>query len=119
MEGAIEALRQLALRLPETEEGIACEGTAVEKRTIKVRKKAFLFLGAGDAMLKLRDSLPEAARLASKEPLRCKAGASGWVTVKARNDRVTPKSLLRKWVEESYGLFAPKKASPRRAAKPR
>ena len=111
MESAIKALRQMALRFPETEEGIACEGTAVEKRTIKVRKKAFLFLGATDAMLKLRDSLPEASRLAREEPLRCKAGASGWVTVTVKG---APKGLLRKWVEESYGLFAPKtKTKPR------
>jgi hypothetical protein len=48
----IQSLRQIALRLPGTEEGVACAGTSLEKRTIKVRGKAFLFLGAGDAMLK-------------------------------------------------------------------
>ena len=49
-----ETLRRVALRYPEAEEGVACEGTAAEKRTIKARGKAFLFLGATGAMLKLR-----------------------------------------------------------------
>src|SRR5688572_15785556 len=79
------ALRSAALRFPEAEEGIACEGTALEKRTIKARNKAFLFLGATDAMLKLHDSVAEATKLASKQPDRYKVGAHGWVTVSFRN----------------------------------
>jgi len=107
MESSMKTLRQLALRHPETSEGIACEGTALESRTIKVRKKAFLFLRAGTAMVKLRDSLPEARKIAAKDPDRCKAGGTGWVT--AATD--LPLAVLKRWVGESYKLMAPK---PRR-----
>src|SRR5262245_57796729 len=85
-----EVLRRLALSYPEAEEGVACEGTAIEKRTVKAGGKAFLFLGVADAMFKLKESLPEAAELASREPERCKAGASGWVTVKFGDDQAVP-----------------------------
>ena len=75
----MEALRKLALKLPETADGIACKGTAIECKTVQVRKKAFLFLGADAIKLKLSDSLAEAARLEAKDPERFKVGAKGWV----------------------------------------
>jgi hypothetical protein len=96
-----------ALKLPEAEEGIACAGTSLEKRTIKARGKAFLFLGQCDAMLKLGDSLGEATALASKQPDRCKVGAHGWVTVALSPD-LLPLEILQRWIEESYRLLAPK-----------
>ena len=99
------ALRTLALRYPGVEEGVACEGTKLEKRTLKVGKKAFLFLGPADAMLKLRSSVGEAARLAAKEPDRFKIGANGWATIRFGGE-VIPLALLKKWVDESYRLFA-------------
>ena len=104
----MKTLRDLALRYPEAEEGIACAGTAIEKRTIKVRNITFLFLGKADAMLKLTDSLPEAAKLAAKEPATYKAGANGWVTVKFDADRSPPLDVLAAWIDESYRLLAPK-----------
>ncbi|MSU77670.1 MAG: MmcQ/YjbR family DNA-binding protein [Gemmataceae bacterium] len=104
---ATQSLRDAALRYPETSEGIACEGTALERRTIKVRNKAFLFLGANDAMLKLSESVAEATDLATKEPGRCKVGAHGWVTVTFQADNAEMERLLR-WIDESYRLFAPK-----------
>ena len=108
MKNVVKALRQTALKYPETSEGIACAGTPIERRTIKVRKKTFLFLGKGDAMLKLKDSLPEAKRLAKKEPERCKAGSAGWVTVVVKDDALTPPAMLKRWVDESFRLLAPK-----------
>ncbi len=102
-------LRKIALRLPGTEEGVACEGTALEKRTIRTGGKAFLFLGANDATLKLRDSLDEVVRLAANEPSRYRAGSSGWVTVKL--DGEAPAARLRSWIAESHALFAKKPAS--------
>lgn len=108
MNPAVKALREVALKHPETSEGVACAGTPLERRAIKVRKKTFLFLGHEDAMLKLKDSLGEAKRLAKREPDRCKAGGIGWVTVVVRDDAVTPPAMLRKWVDESYRLLAPK-----------
>lgn len=103
-----QALRRVALRYPEAQEGIACEGTSVEKRTIKARNKAFLFLGMADAMLKLRDSHAEATDLASKEPSRYKVGAHGWVMVTFGSVESLPIDLLARWIDESYRLLAPK-----------
>ena len=102
------ALRAAALRYPETTEGVACEGTAIEKRTIKVRNKAFLFLGKGDVMLKLRDSAEEAAKLATEQPGRFKLGANGWATAKFSPEEPPPVELLTRWIDESYRLLAPK-----------
>ena len=103
-----ETLRRVALRYPEAEEGVACEGTAAEKRTIKARGKAFLFLGATGAMLKLRESLTEAAGLAAAEPDRYRVGAHGWVTITFGDTESPAVDLLVRWVDESYRLLAPK-----------
>jgi predicted DNA-binding protein (MmcQ/YjbR family) len=96
-----KALRQAALRHPETEEGVACEGTPLEKRTVKVKGKAFLFLGATDAMVKLDASRAEAKRLGLK------VGSGGWV--KVTFDGATKVETLKKWIDESYRLMAPKR----------
>lgn len=96
------ALRKWALRHPGVEEGIACEGTVIEKRTIKANNKAFLFLGTGDAMLKLRESAPEAKKLAAKRPSQFRAGATGWVTTKFGADHAPPLATMKKWIDESY-----------------
>src|SRR5687767_2956896 len=74
----IRALRRAALRHPDVHEGISCEGTSLEKRTVKTHNKAFVFLGMADVMVKLKASLFEATRLAKTEPDRYKAGAHGW-----------------------------------------
>ena len=107
MNPAMKTLRRLARRYPEVEEGIACEGSSLERMTLKVGKKAFLFLGATDAMVKLRKSLPAASKLAAREPGRYKAGASGWVKVLWGPDGCPPLDLLKGWIEESYRLMAP------------
>jgi hypothetical protein len=104
----LQALRKLALGYPEAEEGIACAGTSLEKRTIKARNKAFLFLGVSDLMLKLGDSVPEATSLAAKNPACCKVGASGWVTVSIGPDASPTLDVLERWVDESYRRLAPK-----------
>jgi hypothetical protein len=104
----MEALRKFALRYPEAEEGIACEGTAVESRTVKVRNKAFVFLGLTDVRVKLRDCLAEAAELAAKEPECYSVGAPGWVKATFRPGQSPPPGLLERWIDESYRLLAPK-----------
>ncbi len=102
MNKLIGALRKRALRHPDTTEGVACEGTALEKQTVKVKSKAFLFLGLSDAMFKLTDSAAEATRLGFE------VGKHGWVRVKL--DRAPPLARLEKWVDESYRAVAgPKK----------
>src|SRR6266852_923892 len=64
----VQTLRTIALRHPDTEEGIACNGTAVESSAFKVRKRTFLFARKVDLRLKLLESIPEANQLAAKEP---------------------------------------------------
>jgi hypothetical protein len=108
MNSAVEALRAFALQYPEAQEGIACEGTPIEKRTIMARNKAFLFLGVSDAMLKLRDSVPAATALASDQTGRVKVGAHGWITVKLDDGGTPPLELLEAWIDESYRTIATK-----------
>ena len=103
---AMQALRKVALRYPGTEEGVACEGTPVESRTVKARNKAFLFLTIGHVRLKLRESLPEATKLAEKKPDQLHVGAGGWVKASLSADGSTPIDVLERWVGESYRLMA-------------
>jgi hypothetical protein len=100
----MKALRRAALRHPDVHEGVSCEGTSLEKRTVKAGNKAFVFLGVADVMVKLRASLPQARRMAKKEPSRYKAGAHGWVTARLTDDQTPPMALLHRWVDESYHL---------------
>ena len=117
----MEALRVIALRYPEAEEGIACRGTSLECSTFKARKKAFLFIGAANVRVKLQDSLAEAAKLAAKEPDRYKVGAHGWVEVKFTSDEPPPLEVLERWIDESYRLLVPKQLAetlPERGSTP-
>jgi hypothetical protein len=111
MSSAMDLMQTLALRHPKVEQGIACEGTAVESRTYKINKKAFLFARPKAIMVKLRESLPEAVELAAKEPKRfkAKAGVENWVTIQLDAGPVPPRPLLARWVAESYGLMAARK----------
>jgi hypothetical protein len=112
MTDPMKALRSFALRYPQAEEGIACQGTALEKHTVKSGGKAFLFVGPTDAMVKLRDSLPDAAALAAKEPARYKVGANGWVKVTFAGPTPLPMATLEAWIDESYRLLAGKGPLP-------
>ena len=105
----MKALRAFALGYPEAQEGVACEGTALEKRTIKARNKAFVFLGVADMMVKLSDSLAEAEKLASKEPVRYKVGAHGWVTVTWKGGAPPLLDVLERWIDESYRVVVDKR----------
>lgn len=98
----LQSLIDIATSLPNVEEGIACAGTSLEKRTMKTRKKAFVFLSAADLMVKLSDSLDEVAEFAAT----CKAGAHGWVTIRYAEPNTPPLTQLRRWIEESYRHFA-------------
>ncbi len=103
----MKALRAFALRLPEATEGVACEGTALEKRTAKVRGKAFVFLNASEAMVKLRDSTAEAARFPKASPDACRVGGHGWAVVKIGEGGAVQEDVLERWIHESYRLMAP------------
>jgi hypothetical protein len=115
----IEALRKLAVKHPGATEGIACAGTAMERRTIKASNKAFLFFGAKDALLKLRDSLPEASALAAREPTRYSVGAHGWVKATFTADAPPAFDVLARWIGESYQLVASGKPAAKRKAQTR
>jgi hypothetical protein len=102
----MKALRRAALRHPDTHEGVSCEGTSLEKRTVKAHRKAFVFLGVADVMVKLRESLSEAKRLAAREPDRYRAGAHGWVKASFADGEPPPLALLKRWIDESYRVAA-------------
>ena len=103
----LELLRRIALRYPETQEGVSCG-----KQAFKARNKAFLFLGRDatdyNVMLKLRAALPEAARLAAREPTHYAVGGHQWVKLTFPHDKSPPPALLERWIDESYRLLAPK-----------
>lgn len=108
-ERALAALNDRGARLPGVTEGIACAGTALERRTLNVGKKAFLFLGEGDARLKLGGSIPQAEALASRQPDRCEVGIHGWIKLMFKGDLAIDAETLAAWAEESYRLMAPKR----------
>jgi len=105
--GPIQALRKVALRYPEAQEGTSCG-----KSAFKARDKAFLFVGMDDdsynVMVKLRESLAEAARLETKEPGTYSVGGHGWVKATFRHDESPPAGLLERWIDESYRLLVHK-----------
>lgn len=88
----------------------------MERHTIAIGNKAFLFFGAGDALVKLVGSLREARRLAAREPTRYRVGANGWVKLMFADQKLPPRDLLERWIAESYALA---KAKPKSKSKPK
>lgn len=103
----IVALRSRALAFPEVVEGDSCV-----KRSFKVRKKGFLYLGEKaseyNVMVKLGPSLEEARALADERPATWSVGKGGWAILKFDPAERPPEGLLERWMEESYRLQAPK-----------
>ncbi len=103
----ILGLRSRALAFPEVVEGDSCV-----KRSFKVRKKGFLYLGekAGEynVMVKLGPSIDEASALAGERPDTWSVGKGGWAILKFDPAERPPDGLLERWMEESYRLQAPK-----------
>ncbi len=104
----ILGLRSRALAFPEVVEGDSCV-----KRSFKVRKKGFLYLGEKadeyNVMVKLGPSIDEACSLASNRPDTWSVGKAGWAILKFDPAEQPPEGLLERWMEESYRLQAPKK----------
>lgn len=105
--GAIESkLRNYALGLPEAYEEFPWGHSA-----IKVKGKAFLFMGTGDdgfsISLKLPQSRDMAVDLPFTEPTGYGLGKSGWVTAHLMDQKAL--DLIKAWIEESYRAIAPKK----------
>ena len=108
----MNSLVKLARRHSDVQEGIACKGTALERRTFTVNKKVFLFLGSNDLMLKLADSLPDTNKRASRSDDRIKVGKNGWVKIVWDDASELPLDVLPRWIEESYQLFAAASKKP-------
>ena len=104
----IVGIRQIAESFPEVSVGTVCN-----KDAYKARNKNFLFLWADDTeyklKLKLADNLPEVQKLAKAEPDFYSVGSSGWVDIEMPLKKSPPKAILRRWIEESFRLNAPKK----------
>jgi hypothetical protein len=111
------ALLAHARRHPGIEEGVACAGTKLESRTVKVRGKAFAFFGPDTLRLKLGSSLAEAQTFAAQSPDACSAGAGGWVAVRFAAG-APPAAVLRRWLDESHGLYAGAVATAAAKTKP-
>lgn len=103
----VRGLRSRALAFPEVVEGDSCV-----KRSFKVRRKGFLYLGekAGEynVMVKLGPSIEEAQTIASERPDTWSIGKGGWAILKFDPSERPPDGLLERWMEESYRLQAPK-----------
>ena len=103
-------LRDFAMRFPE-----ATEDFPWGHRAIKVKGKAFVFLGGEknatelSLSVKLPQSRDMAADLPFAEPTGYGLGKSGWVSARFTNASKVPMDLLRAWIEESYRAIAPKK----------
>lgn len=105
--GAIESkLRDYALGFPEAYEEFPWGHSA-----IKVKGKAFLFMGTGDDGFSISVKLPQsrdmAVDLPFTEPTGYGLGKSGWVTAHLKDQKSL--DLIRAWIEESYRAIAPKK----------
>lgn len=101
----IDALRALGTAHSGVKAGVACKGTAMERHTLKVKDKAFLFFGASDALVKLAGSLAEAKRLEKQAPEKYRAGANGWVKIMFSAEEPPALDVLERWIAESYATI--------------
>ncbi len=101
-------LDRIARSLPEVETGVACAGTALESRTYKVDGKAFLFVSAKEARLKLDASVDEARARGFL------VGKNLWATLPL--EWLPPVRVLAKWIAESYAAMAPQGSAKGKAA---
>ncbi|MDY7228322.1 MmcQ/YjbR family DNA-binding protein [Hyalangium rubrum] len=102
------ALRDFALGYPGTHEDMPWG-----HRAIKVKGKAFLFMGHEQGGLGLSVKLPHskdaALMLPFATPTGYGLGKSGWVSASFAKGQKPPIEMLRQWIDESYRAIAPKK----------
>jgi predicted DNA-binding protein (MmcQ/YjbR family) len=103
-----QRLRARALSYPQAHEDHPWGETA-----IKVGKKVFLFMNAGDDGLSMSTKLPHTGEMALAlpfaEPTGYGLGKSGWVTASFQKNEQPPLGLLTAWIDESYRAIAPRK----------
>ena len=103
------ALREAGMAYPEVTEDFPWG-----HRTLKVKGKAFIFMGInGEEGLFLSVKLPQsngaALMLPFAQPTGYGLGKSGWVSASFGAKDTPPVDMLRKWLDESYRAVAPKK----------
>ncbi|QRK05017.1 MmcQ/YjbR family DNA-binding protein [Archangium violaceum] len=102
------ALRDVGMRYPEVTEDFPWG-----HRTLKVKGKAFVFMGvSGEGFfmsVKLPQSNGAALMLPFAQPTGYGLGKSGWVSASFGARDTPPVELLSKWLDESYRAVAPKK----------
>lgn len=105
--GLAGRLRSRALSLPETTEDLPWGHPA-----IKVRGKAFMFMGSDagrlGVSLKLPQSHPFALELAYAQPTGYGLGRAGWVSFTLSDNEIPDEDRLVSWLDESYRAVAPK-----------
>jgi len=105
--GKIESkLREFALKFPEAHEEFPWGHSAM-----KVKKKAFLFMGTDEngrfsISVKLPQSRDMAIDLPFTGPTGYGLGKSGWVTAYLTDEKAL--DLIKSWINESYRAIAPK-----------
>ena len=100
-------LRDFALSYPETTEDFPWG-----HRTLKVKKKAFVFMGAEEGVTGLSVKLPKS----NKSALKLKnafatpygLGKHGWVSIQFDSGDELPMEQLKRWIDESFRAVAPK-----------
>ena len=101
------ALRDFGLAYPE-----ATEDFPWEHRALKVRNKAFVFLGTNDKGLFVSVKLPESHLMAVDLPFAGPTGYGlgkhGWVSAQFGKGDAVPVGLIEDWIDESYRAVAPK-----------
>jgi hypothetical protein len=119
MADVVDALRKLALTLPEVEESIACAGTAIEQSSFRTHGKAFLFAQRKGDVAVVRMKL-DASLAKANDAVGVEVGKGGWVTCRLPLGKA-PSAAVKRWARESHALFAsaPKSASKTRLAEKR
>jgi predicted DNA-binding protein (MmcQ/YjbR family) len=106
---AAEAMRSHGLSYPETHEDFPWE----DHRALKVKGKAFVFMGMGSDELNFSLKLPQSRDIALMLPFATPTGyglgKSGWVSATFPADASPPVDMLLDWIDESYRAIAPKK----------
>jgi predicted DNA-binding protein (MmcQ/YjbR family) len=102
------ALRDFALGYPGAHEDFPWG-----HRALKVKGKAFIFMGDEQGGLGLSVKLPQSNAAALMMPFASPTGyglgKSGWVSAQFPKGQKPPMEMLRQWVDESYRAVAPKK----------
>lgn len=104
-----DPIRKKAVTFPAVAKGTSCN-----QSSFKAGKVAFLYIGPGargqgfKAMFKLKRSMSQAKKLATKDPERFEVGSNGWVTTRFTAEEPLPKPIWEAWLDESYELSCKK-----------